>query len=67
MSTIQEIKQAIDQLPPDQRAELERQLHPIVDDEWDEQMMDDAAGGKLDKLLAEVDRDVAADKLRELP
>ena len=67
MSSVAEIKRAIDQLTPDQRVELERQLHPIVDDEWDDQMKHDAASGKLDGLLAEVDRDVAAGALRELP
>jgi len=32
------MKRVIDQLTPDQRAELERQLHRLVDDEWDYQM-----------------------------
>ena len=60
MSTIDEIKHAIDRLTPEQRLELERRLHPIVDDAWDEQMKQDAASGKLDSLLAEVHREITA-------
>jgi hypothetical protein len=51
MSTVQEIKQAIDQLSFQDRCELMVMLTPPPYDEWDEQMLKDSeAGGKLDRL-----------------
>jgi hypothetical protein len=44
MSTVAEIKAAIDQLSPEERCELEALLHPCKDDDWDKQMKRDAAG-----------------------
>jgi hypothetical protein len=35
MSTVAEIKAAIDQLSPRERCELESLLHPWVKDDWD--------------------------------
>ena len=58
MSTVDEIKAAIEKLPPSERARLEQWLHGSADDEWDEQMKADAAAGRLDSLLAEVDREI---------
>jgi len=67
VSSVQEIKQAIDRLSLVERAELERLLHGWVDDAWDEQMRADAESGRLDALLAEVDAEIEAGDLRELP
>lgn len=67
MSTVQEIKAAIEKLSLEDRAELERLLHGWEDDDWDRQMKDDANAGRLDKLIAEVDADIDAGKLKELP
>ena len=52
MSTVAEIKAAIDQLSPQERAELEALLHPWPDDEWDRP--DEGGrlpGGKLDRMM----------------
>jgi hypothetical protein len=67
MSTVQEIKAAIPKLTLDERAEVARCLHAWEDDEWDEQIKRDLAAGKLGKLLAKVDGDVASGNLSELP
>ena len=67
MSTVEEIKVAISKLSPNEREELERWLHQPVDDEWDRQMKTDAAAGRFDKLLAEVDAEINRDELRDLP
>ena len=56
MSTVAEIKAAIDQLSPEERCELEALLHPCEDDDWDRQMRANAAAGKFDAL----NRDAAA-------
>jgi hypothetical protein len=67
MSTVEEIKAAIDQLSLCERARLERLLHGWTDDEWDKQIAADAASGKLDRLIAEVDAETDSGKLRDLP
>jgi hypothetical protein len=54
MSTVAEIKAAIDQLSPEERCELEALLHPCEDDDWDRQMRADAAS-KFDALRREAD------------
>ena len=68
MSTVAEIKAAIDQLSPQERCELEALLHPFEDDDWDRQMKHDAEpGGKLYKLMEESKKDAAKGKLVDFP
>ncbi len=67
MSTVQEIKAAIPRLTLEERAEVARCLHVWEDDAWDEQMKHDLTTGKLAKLLAKVDEDIARGNLSELP
>ena len=62
MSTVAEIKAAIDQLSLQERCELEAWLHPFEDDDWDRQMKSDAAAGKFDALHREADADYASGK-----
>ena len=67
MSTVADIKAAISRLSLEERAEVARCLHEWGDDAWDGQMQHDLAAGKLDGLLAKVDADIDAGKLRDLP
>ena len=67
MSTVAEIKEAIDQLSPQERCELEALLHPRADDDWDREMKADAAAGKFNKLVAEAEAERRAGKLRGFP
>lgn len=67
MSTVQEIKEAIERLSFEQRAELAAWLHGWKDDEWDEQMKRDVAEGKLDDVVREVEDDIKAGRLRDMP
>lgn len=67
MSTVEEIKSAIEKLSPEQREELELWLSGAEDDEWDRQMKADAAAGKFDRIIAEVDEEIDAGELRDLP
>jgi hypothetical protein len=62
-----EIKTAIQQLSFEERAELAAWLHGWKDDEWDERMKRDIADGKLDDILREVEDDIRADRLRDMP
>lgn len=65
--SLAEIKIAIEQLSFEQRAELAAWFHGWQDDTWDEQMKRDIADGKLDELLREVEDDIKAGRLREMP
>ena len=67
MTTVDEIKAAIDKLSFDERAEIARHIHGWADDEWDREMADDAKAGKLDHLLKKVDANIQSGNLRELP
>jgi hypothetical protein len=68
MSTVAEIKEAIDQLSPQERCELEALLHPWQDDDWDRQMAADAEpGGKLDQLKQASLKTAKAGKLKDFP
>jgi hypothetical protein len=65
--SLAEIKTAIEQLSFEQRAELAAWLHGWNDDEWDEQMKLDVGSGKLDDVLSEVEEDIKAGRVREMP
>jgi hypothetical protein len=65
--SLAEIKAAIEQLSFDERAELAAWLHGWENDEWDEQMKRDIASGKLDTVLHEVEEDIKAGRVREMP
>jgi hypothetical protein len=65
--SIEQIKEAIDQLSFEERAELAAWLHGWKDDEWDEQMKRDIAAGKFDAILREVDADIRAGRLHDVP
>ena len=67
MSTVAKILAAIKELSLEELCELEALLHPFEDDDWDRQMKRDAAAGKFDKLVAQVDDDIAKGKLRDFP
>lgn len=67
MRTVEEIMTAIERLPFEGRAELARRLHGWTNDEWDRQMVDDVLAGRFDCLVAEVDQDIEARRLHEMP
>ena len=50
MSTVQEIKSAIERLSLEDRAELVAELCGWADDDWDRQMKADAEAGKFAAL-----------------
>ena len=65
--SVEQIKTAIEQLSFKERAELAAWFHGWRDDEWDEQTKRDVAEGKLDNVLREVEDDIAAGRLRDMP
>jgi hypothetical protein len=68
MSTVAEIKAAIDQLSPQERCELEALLHPWAEDDWDRQMTADAEpGGKLHGIMSSSRKNAQVGKLMDFP
>jgi hypothetical protein len=65
--SLAEIKSAIEQLSFEERAQLAAWLHGWKDDDWDEQMKRDIADGKLDDVVREVEEDIKAGRLRDMP
>ena len=66
MSTVQEIKSAIEQLTLETRAELIADLCGWTDDNWDRQMKADAATGKFAVLNEEADNAHRAGQTKRL-
>lgn len=60
MTTLHQIKAAIDRLSPQEYCELLAMLHPVVADEWDRQMTADTAAGHLDGIIAAAKADIEA-------
>jgi hypothetical protein len=58
--TIKEIEAAITQLPAKELAELMAWLQEYHAQAWDKQIEDDLEAGRLDALLAEVDKEYEA-------
>jgi hypothetical protein len=66
MSTVEEIRTAIDRLSLEERAQIIAELCGWTDDDWDRQMKADAAGGKFDALNREADAAYVAGQTRPL-
>ena len=66
MSTVAEIKQAIDQLSPQEYCELMSALHGFEDDDWDRQMQADAGAGRFSAMNRRADRDYETGRTRGL-
>jgi len=65
---LEQIKKAILELTFEQRADLaEWMLSTADDDDWDRQMRADAAAGKFDKIIREVDEAAKRGELRDMP
>ena len=58
--SVKEIEEAITQLPPNELIELVSWWNEYQNDAWDRQMAEDADSGRLDALLAEVDKEYDA-------
>lgn len=67
MSTVKEIEEAIAQLPKDEFWELTDRLVARRNAEWDREIEEDAAAGRLDFLFEEAEAERKAGLLREWP
>ncbi|MGK7902517.1 MAG: hypothetical protein AB4352_14085 [Hormoscilla sp.] len=66
MTTLLEIEAAIKQLPERDVRQLAAWLQTYLDDRWDLQMQDDLASGRLDRLIAKAEADIAPNQVRDL-
>lgn len=64
--TVREIESAIAQLPPKELAELAAWLQEYHQQAWDKEIEDDLEAGRLDAMLAEVDKECEAGLARPL-
>ena len=64
MSTVAEIREAIEKLSLEERAELLTELRGYEDDDWDRQMKADAAAGKFDAMNREAEAEYRAGQTR---
>ncbi|MBW4673157.1 MAG: hypothetical protein KME52_03645 [Desmonostoc geniculatum HA4340-LM1] len=66
MTTRIEVESAIKQLPEDEVRNLAKWLQEYLDEMWDRQIEADFSSGKLDRLIAQAEEDIAANNVREL-
>ena len=66
MSTVAEIEAAISNLPPHDFAQLRDWLLERDNLLWDKQIEEDAAAGRLDHVIAEIEGDIAAGRTKPL-
>ncbi len=65
MITLLEIEAAIKQLPEGDVRQLSGWLQEYLDEMWDRQIAADLVSGKLDKLIAQAETDIAANRIRD--
>jgi transcriptional accessory protein Tex/SPT6 len=66
MSTRLEVQSAIEQLPKGEICDLSKWLQEYLDEEWDRQIEADFGAGKLDRLIAKAESDIANNNARNL-
>lgn len=64
MTTRLEVESAIKQLPESEVRDLAKWLQDYLDEMWDQQIETDLASGKLDRLIAQAEKDIAANNVR---
>lgn len=68
MNTVEEIKAAVSNLSPSERAKFAKWFNSWTNDEWDRQMARDfAPGGRYEGVLKAVDENTKSGNLRNLP
>jgi hypothetical protein len=64
MSTVEEISEALHQLPTDERWEILHRFSEELWSDWDRQIESDLRQGRLDALLSEARTDIASGRTR---
>lgn len=66
MNTRLEVESAIKRLPEDEVRDLAKWLQEYLDEMWDRQIEADLTSGKLERLIARAEEDIAGNKVRVL-
>ncbi len=66
MTTRWEVESAIKQMPESEVRDIAKWLQDYLSEMWDRQMVDDLASGKLDRLIAKAEADIAVNHVRDL-
>lgn len=66
MTTRLEVEAAIKQLPESEIRQLADWLQAYLDEIWDRQIEADLAAGKLDRLIAQAETDIAENQVSDL-
>jgi hypothetical protein len=66
MGTLPEIKAAIKQLPDSDIRQLAAWLEEYLEQMWDKQIENDLTSGKLDRLIAKAEADIAENRVRDI-
>ena len=61
-----EVESAIRELPEIEVRDLVKWLQEYLEEKWDRQIEDDFTSGKLDRLIANAESDIASKNLRDL-
>jgi hypothetical protein len=67
MSRVEEIEAAIEELSPEDFLRVVRWFNDRAQSQWDEQMDEDSAAGRLDFLFDEASKEAEEGLLREWP
>lgn len=66
MTNLAEIEAAIQQLPEEEVRQLSVWLQAYLDEMWEQQIESDLESGKLDRLIAQAEADIAANRARDM-
>ena len=66
MTTRLDVELAIKRLPEGEIRNLAKWLQEYLDEMWDRQIAADLASGRLDRPIAQVEEDIAANNVRDL-
>ncbi|MGH1396995.1 MAG: hypothetical protein ACRAVC_23615 [Trichormus sp.] len=66
MGTLPKIEAAIKQLPENDIRQLATWLEEYLEQIWDKQIENDLTSGKLDRLIAKAEADIAANRVQDI-
>ena len=66
MTTRLDVELAIKRLPEGEIGNLAKWLQEYLNEMWDRQIEADLASGRLNRLIAQVEEDIAANNVRDL-
>jgi hypothetical protein len=66
MKNLIELETEIRHLPENEIRQLTERLQDYLDEKWDRQMETDLTSGRLDRLIAKAEADIAANHVKDL-